>query len=316
MEKLIVSTSPHVHTRMTTGGIMRDVLIALSPAAIASVILFGLKSLYIIIACTVSAVVAEYLFNLITRKTQTVSDCSAAVTGVILALSLPASTKIWHCVLGAVIAIVVVKCLFGGIGCNFANPAVTARIFLIFSFAEIGGGTLTRFMDEADLVTGATPLEIMQSGRPLRLIPDFMDMFLGNRSGAIGETCALAILIGFAYLVVRRIIRWEVPVIFVATVFVMTLAIKGDLTFATYQILSGGLLFGAVFMATDYVTTPLTVKGKMLFALGCGIITTVIRLYGDYPEGVSFAILLMNIVSPYLEKLTAPRPLGGKKNER
>ncbi len=316
MEKLIVSTSPHVHTRMTTGRIMRDVLIALSPAAIASVILFGLKSLYIIIACTVSAVVAEYLFNLITKKTQTVSDCSAAVTGVILALSLPASTKIWHCVLGAVIAIVVVKCLFGGIGCNFANPAVTARIFLIFSFAEIGGGTLTRFMDEADLVTGATPLEIMQSGRPLRLIPDFMDMFLGNRSGAIGETCALAILIGFAYLVVRRIIRWEVPVIFVATVFVMTLAIKGDLTFATYQILSGGLLFGAVFMATDYVTTPLTVKGKMLFALGCGIITTVIRLYGDYPEGVSFAILLMNIVSPYLEKLTAPRPLGGKKNER
>ena len=300
---------------MTTSSIMRDVLIALSPAVIASVILFGMKALLIVSVCTASAILSEFVFNLITKKAQTVGDLSAAVTGVILALSLPSSAKIWHCVLGAVIAIIVVKCLFGGIGYNFANPAVTARIFLIFSFAEIGGAEITRFMDEDVLVTGATPLEIMQSGRPLRLIPEFKDLILGNRSGAIGETCVIAIVIGFLYLAVKRIIRWEVPTIFVATVFLMTLAIKGDLTFATYQVLTGGLLFGAVFMATDYVTTPITVKGKMLFAFGCGVITSVIRLYGSYPEGVSFAILLMNIVSPYLEKLTAPRPLGGKKNE-
>ena len=316
MEKLIVSTSPHVHTRMTTGSIMRDVLIALSPAVIASLVLFGLKSLLIIATCTVSAILSEYVFNVLTKKKQTVGDFSAAVTGVILALTLPATVKIWHCILGAVIAIIVVKCLFGGIGCNFANPAVTSRIFLIFSFAEIGGGTATKFMSEADLVTGATPLEIMQSGRPLRYLPDMADMFVGNRGGAIGETCAIAIILGFLYLVLRKVIRWEVPTIFVATVFLLSWAIKMDLTFATYQVLSGGLLFGAVFMATDYVTSPITVKGKMLFALGCGILTTVIRIYGDYPEGVSFAILLMNIVSPYLEKLTAPHPLGGKKNEK
>ena len=316
MEKLIVSTSPHIHTRMTTGSIMRDVLIALSPAVIASLVLFGLKSLLIIATCTVSAILSEYVFNVLTKKKQTVGDLSAAVTGVILALTLPATVKIWHCILGAVIAIIVVKCLFGGIGCNFANPAVTSRIFLIFSFAEIGGGTATKFMSEADLVTGATPLEIMQSGRPLRYLPDMIDMFVGNRGGAIGETCAIAIILGFLYLVLRKVIRWEVPTIFVATVFLLSWAIKMDLTFATYQVLSGGLLFGAVFMATDYVTSPITVKGKMLFALGCGILTTVIRIYGDYPEGVSFAILLMNIVSPYLEKLTAPHPLGGKKNEK
>lgn len=315
MEKLIVSTSPHVHTRTTTGGIMRDVLIALSPAVIASGILFGLKAILIVAVCAVSAILSEYIFNLITKKRQTVNDLSAAVTGVILALTLPRTVTIWQCVLGSVIAIIVVKCLFGGIGCNFANPAVTARIFLIFSFAEIGGGVATKFMNEADLVTSATPLEVMQTGRPLSLIPSISDLLLGNRSGAIGETCVIAIVIGFIYLLVKRVIRWEVPVIFVATVFLMTLAIKGDVMFATYQILTGGLLFGAVFMATDYVTSPITRKGKMLFALGCGILTTVIRIYGDYPEGVSFAILLMNIFSPYLEKLTLPKPLGGKKNE-
>lgn len=300
---------------MTTSSIMRDVLIALSPAVIASFVLFGLRALLIVSTCVITSVLSEFIFNLLVKKTQTVLDLSAAVTGVILALSLPATATVYQCIIGSVIAIIVVKCLFGGIGCNFANPAVTARIFLIFSFAEVGGGAVTNFMNEADLVTSATPLEIMQSGRPIRFIPDFLDMLLGNRSGAIGETCAIAIIIGFIYLVARKIIRWEVPVIFVATVFVITLAVKGDITIATYHILSGGLLFGAVFMATDYVTTPITVKGKMLFALGCGIITSVIRLFGDYPEGVSFAILIMNIVSPYLEKLTAPKPLGGNKNE-
>ena len=315
MKKLIVSTSPHVHTKATTGGIMRDVLIALSPAVIASGILFGMKAILMIAICVASAVLSEYIFNIATKKTQTINDLSAAVTGVILALTLPLTTALWQCVIGSVIAIVVVKCLFGGIGCNFANPAVTARIFLIFSFAEIGGGAATRFAEEADLITSATPLEVMQTGRPLSLIPNIQDLLLGNRSGAIGETCVIAIIIGFVYLVARRVIRWEVPTIFVATVFLMTLAIEGDIMIATYHVLTGGLLFGAVFMATDYVTTPITVKGKMLFALGCGIITTIIRLYGDYPEGVSFAILLMNIFSPYLEKLTAPKPLGGKKNE-
>lgn len=315
MKKLIVSTSPHIHSKATTQRIMADVLIALAPATVASVVLFGLPALYIIIACVLSSIFAEAAFNLIVKKKQTVGDLSCAVTGLLLALSVPATAKIWQCVIGAVFAIIVVKCLFGGIGCNFANPAVTARIFVLLSFADMGGGAITRFMDR-ELYAGATPLEIMGSGRPLSHLPSFTDMLLGNRAGAIGETCAIALIIGFVYLVARRVIKWQVPVIFVATVFVISLVAKQDVTFALYQMLSGGLIIGAVFMATDYVTSPLSTRGKMVFALGCGILTAVIRLWGSYPDGVSFAILIMNILSPYIEKLCAKRPLGGKKNDK
>jgi electron transport complex protein RnfD len=316
MKKLIASTSPHIHTKTTTQSIMGDVLIALTPAAIAAVVFFGLKALIIIVACVGTCLVSEFLFNLFAKKQQTVGDLSACVTGMILALSLPATTKIWHCIVGAVFAIVVVKCLFGGIGCNFANPAVTARVFLLTAFAtNIAGGTLTNFQNP-DLVAGATPLEAIKTGATENLPPLF-DMLVGNRSGAIGETCAIALLLGGVYLIARRVIKWPTPVIFIGTVFVLSLIIKQDLTIALYEILGGSLLIGAIFMATDYSTTPINKYGKMVFALGCGVITVLIRFWGGYPEGISFAILLMNILSPYIEKLCASKPFGkvGKKNE-
>ena len=308
MKNLIVSSSPHIHTKTTTQSIMGDVLIALLPASVAAVILFGLKALLIIAVCVGTCVISEFLFNLIAKKKQTVSDLSACVTGTILALSLPASAEIWHCIVGSVFAIVVVKCLFGGIGCNFANPAVTARVFLLVAFASIGGGVATNFQD-VDLVASATPLEAIKTGATGNL-PSLLDMLIGNRGGAIGETCAIALLLGGAYLVARKVISWHTPAIFIGTVFVLSLLIKQDLTLALYEVLGGSLLIGAIFMATDYSTTPINKYGKMVFALGCGVITVLIRFWGAYPEGISFAILLMNILSPYIEKLCAPTPFG------
>ncbi len=309
MEKLIIATSPHLRSTDTTHTIMRDVLIALLPATVASFVLFGLKAALIVIACVASAVLAEALFNIICKRTQTAGDLSAAVTGLLLALNIPAKTEIWQCVVGSVFAIIVVKCLFGGIGCNFANPAITGRIFMLICFAEVGGGSFTNF---ADITSGATPLAAIKAGETN--LPSIADMLIGNRGGAIGETCAVALLIGFAYLVIRRVIHWETPVIFMGTVFVLSLIIKQDLTAAVYQLLGGGLILGAVFMATDYVTTPINRAGKCVFALGCGIITVLIRFWGSYPEGVSFSILIMNILSPYIEKWCAKKPLGGEKN--
>ncbi len=316
MEKLIVSSSPHIHAKDTTSSIMRDVLIALTPAAVASVVLFGLRALLIIAVCVATSVLSEFVFNVITKKKQTIIDLSAAVTGLLLALNLPAKTGIWQCIVGSVFAIIVVKCLFGGIGCNFANPAITARVLLLIAFAgSVAGGSDTVFMKSTDLVTGATPLEMIAAGNTDEL-PSLLNMLIGNRAGAIGETCAVALIIGFIYLVVRKVIHWHTPVIFVGTVFVLSLIIKQDLTVALYEVLGGGLLLGAVFMATDYVTTPINKYGKMVFALGCGLITVLIRFFGSYPEGVSFSILIMNILSPYIEKWCAARPFGKVKEEK
>lgn len=314
MEKLIVSTSPHVHTKDTTQTIMRDVLIALTPAWIASVVLFGLKALLNIVLCVGVCILSEFLFNLITKKKQTIVDLSACVTGLLLALSLPTTANVWHCIVGSVFAIVVVKCLFGGIGCNFANPAATARVLLLIAFSSsIAGGTVTGFQNP-DLVAGATPLEVIKSG-DVSTLPSLLDMLIGNRAGAIGEGCAIALIIGGVYLIVRKVISWHTPVIFIGTVFVLSLIIKQDLTIALYEVLGGGVILGAFFMATDYSTTPINKYGKMVFAFGCGLITILIRFWGSYPEGVSFAILLMNILSPYIEKMCAGKPLGkeGKK---
>ena len=311
MNKLIVSSSPHIASKSTTQRIMLDVVIALMPTAIAGSILYGIGAVFVILTCILSAVLAEVIFNLIIKKNQTVSDLSAVVTGLILALNLRADAPLWQCALGSVFAIVVVKCLFGGLGCNFANPAVTARIFLLICFTgTLSGGAVPHFSSAPELVSGATPLAVIANGGEL---PSMLDMFLGMRGGAIGESCIAAILLGFIYLVARRVIKFETPIIFVATVFVLSLIVDNSFTVATYQILSGGLVFAAVFMATDYVTTPLTRTGKMIFAFGCGLITFLIRYFGSYPEGVSFAILLMNILSPYIEKWTMKRPLGGKK---
>ncbi len=317
MEKLIVSSSPHVHSRLTTQSIMRDVLIALTPAAIASVVLFGLKALLIIITCVLSAMLSEFLFNLACKKEQTLKDLSAAITGLLLALSLPAKVELWQCAVGAVFAIVVVKCFFGGLGYNFANPAATGRVFLIIAFAvSVGGGSATVFA-EPDLVASATVLEIIKFGKTDAL-PSLLDMFLGNRVGAIGETCILALLLGGIYLIARKIIHWHTPAVYLATVFLLSLAVKQDITVALYELLGGGLVIAAFFMITDYVTTPINKYGKIVFALGCGILTVVFRFWGSYPEGVSFAILIMNIVSPYIERLCSYKPLGkvGRKNEK
>ncbi|MBQ8322064.1 MAG: RnfABCDGE type electron transport complex subunit D [Clostridia bacterium] len=312
MNKLIVSSSPHIKSKDSTSRIMLDVLIALLPITVAGAIIFGLEALLVVGICVVSSVLSEFVFNIIVKKEQTVGDFSAAVTGLILALNLPARADAWwQCIIGSVFAIIVVKCLFGGLGCNFANPAATARVFLLISFTgALGGGNAPLYSSSPELVSGATPLEVLTSGGEM---PSITDMLLGLRGGAIGETCIVAILIGFIYLVVRRVIHFETPLVFIATVFVLSLIVDNSFYIATYQILSGGLIFAAVFMVTDYVSTPITRSGKMIFAVGCGLITFLIRYYGNYPEGVSFSILLMNILSPYIEKLTSKRPLGGKK---
>ena len=309
MEKLIVTTSPHIQSKDSTQSIMRDVIIARLPAAVAGTVLFGWKALITILVCVGTAVLSEFVFNLLAKKEQTVTDLSAVVTGLILALSLPAKADIWHCIVGSVFAIVVVKCLFGGIGCNFANPAATARVFLLIAFSASIGGATAPILGGVDLVATATPLEIIKLGTDAEL-PTLWDMFLGNRAGAIGETSALALVLGGAYLIFRRVIKWQVPVIYIATVFLLSLIIKQDLTMALYQVLGGGLVIAAFFMITDYSTTPINTLGKMVFAFGCGIITVLIRFWGSYPEGVSFAILLMNILSPYIEKMCTKKPFG------
>ncbi len=311
MNKLIVSSSPHIKTNHETPRIMLDVLIALLPTTIAGVLIFGPEALLVIVTCVLSSIVAEYVFNIVTKKDQTIYDMSAVVTGLILALNLRADAPVWQCVIGSVFAIVVVKCLFGGLGCNFANPAATARVFLLICFADtLGGGAFPRISNQVDMITSATPLESLEVGGYL---PTYIDMLFGVRGGAIGETCIIAIALGFIYLVARKVIHIETPLIFVGTVFLLSLTVSNDLVFSIYQVLSGGLVFAAVFMATDYVTTPITRTGKMIFAVGCGLITFLIRFYGGYPEGVSFSILLMNILSPYIEKWTAPKAFGGKK---
>lgn len=325
MNKLTVSSSPHFRSPRTTRGIMLDVLIALLPALIAGSVIFGLRALLVAAVCVGSALLAEFLFNLICKKPNTLGDLTAAVTGLILALNIQVNVPLWQCAVGSVFAVIVVKCLFGGVGSNFANPAVTARIFMLLCFTGTVGAAAAPIISPVgekvligtsatgatvDVVTGATPLELLKWDGAL---PSLSDMLLGIYGGAIGETCTVAILIGFIYLVARRVIHFETPLIFVGTVFVLALITEGSATLALYQILSGGLMFGAVFMATDYVTTPITRTGKMIFALGAGVITFLIRYFGAYPEGVSYAILLMNILSPYIEKWTAPRALGGAK---
>ena len=303
MEQLAMSSGPHIHSKDNSRRIMLDVILALLPASIAGVILFGIGALWTILVCVAAAVLAEFLFNLIVKKPQTVGDLSAVVTGLLLALNLSTNVPLWQAALGSVFAIVLVKGVFGGLGRNFANPAITGRIFLLLAFTStVAGGALP------DGTTGATPLELI--GTEGAQLPTLLQMFLGQRGGAIGETCILALLLGFAYLLIRKVISWQIPVIFMGTVFVLSLLFGGFNT-ALYELLSGGLVLGAVFMATDYATTPITMRAKMLFALGCGIITFVIRWFCALPEGVSYSILCMNILAPWLEKWTRRKPLGG-----
>ncbi len=295
----IVAASPHVTTKNSTAVIMRDVLIALLPAVIAGCVVFGLRALLVVAVTTAACVFFEWGFEKLCHAPSTISDLSAAVTGVLLAMNLPVSIPLWQAVFGALVAIVAVKGLFGGIGKNFANPAITARIVMFLAFSK----TMTAWVFP-DAVSTATPLAMMANGESV----DYLTLLLGNHGGCLGETSALALLIGFAYLLIRGVISWHTPVCFVGTVFVMSLILGQD---AVGQILSGGLMLGAIFMATDYSTTPSTNWGRVLFGIGAGLLTVLIRFYGAYAEGVSFAILFMNILTPYLSKWTETKPFGG-----
>ena len=240
------------------------------------------------------------------KKEQTISDYSAAVTGLLLALALPANIPVWQCVVGAAFAIIVVKCLFGGLGYNVVNPAITARVFMLVSFASV---TITSQSIMLDAIAGATPLARVADGEAVSLT----NLLFGTHGGAIGETCAIALLWGFIYLLISGVITWHIPVTFVGSVFLFSLMMEGDAMKALALTLSGGLLLGAIFMATDYVTSPVTPLGKVVFGVGCGLLTFLIRYFGTYAEGVAFAILIMNILTPYIDKFTAHKVFGGKK---
>ena len=296
-QRLLVSPAPHFRRARDTQAIMLDVIIALMPSFIASVIFFGWRALLVVSVCVLTCVLCELLFEKLCKRPVTVSDFSAVVTGIILGFNLPHTIPTWQAIFGSVVAIVVVKQLFGGIGKNFANPAITARIVMTVSFAS----SMTSF-SRIDGVSSATPLTKLGSN-------SLLELFLGNHAGSLGETCALAILIGGAYLLIRRVITWHIPVTFVGTVALLG-AIAGYN--ALEYILCGGLLLGAFFMATDYSTSPSTTWGKVIFGAGCGIITFVIRQFGGYNEGVSFAILIMNIMTPYISALTCKKPFGTK----
>lgn len=303
MQKLTVSSSPHTHCKMTTQKIMLNVIIALCPAIIASGFIFGLRAVFLILICVSTSLVWETLFNLVTKKPNTISDLSAAVTGILLAFNLPPSLPFWMAAIGTFTAIVVVKCLFGGLGQNFANPAIVGRIVLMLSFTNaMTNWTLPLSLQTSDVTTGATPLV---SGNA-----EYLDLFLGKTGGCLGETCALALIIGGLYLVIRRIISPITPLFFLLTVEIFSIAAGFD---PLYQILSGGILLGAIFMATDYVTTPITMWGKVIFGIGCGIITCIIRFYASMTEGVSFSILIMNILTPYIDMITKTKPVGMSK---
>lgn len=314
MSTFVMSAGPHIRSTNSSRRIMLDVIIALLPAAIASVILFGLKALAMIVTCVAAAVASEYLFNAATKREQTVGDLSAVVTGLLLALNLSTNVALWECALGSIFAIVLVKCMFGGIGKNFANPAITGRVFMLLAFSSVAGGAMPKAVDA---VSSATPLEVLGglelSNLDFSAMPTLTNMLLGVRGGAIGEGCIIALVIGFIYLLVRRVIKWHIPVIFIGTVFLCYIIATGNVMFSLYEVMAGGLFIGAIFMATDYVTTPISVGGRALFALGCGLITFIIRYFCAYPEGVSFSILLMNLLAPALEKITPNKPLGGTK---
>ncbi len=305
MSQLHISSSPHIHRNRTTTGIMLDVIIALLPATIAGFIFFGLSALSVVLMCIAVSVLSEFIFCKIVKKEDTTGDLSAVVTGLLLGLNLPANTPLWQAAVGSIFAIVLVKCLFGGIGCNLVNPAITARVFMLIAF-----GNLAKPAFPIDSVATATPLPELAAGNEVNLL----DMFLGNIGGAIGETSALALLIGGIYLLIRGVISPEMPVSFIGSVFVLSFLIKDfSLTAALSQILAGGLFIGAFFMATDYVTSPATPKGKIIFGIGAGLITVLIRFWGNYPECVSFAILLMNIMNPYINIWSRRRLFGGVK---
>ena len=307
-----VSASPHLRSHDTTVSIMLDVIIAMIPAAIASVLIFGYRALIVMIISTVSCVLFEYIARKVMKRPNTVGDLSAIVTGLLLAFNLPSSMPFWMIPIGAFFAIVVAKQFFGGIGQNFVNPALIGRIVLMVSFPSAMSAWVTPTgWNSADAVSTATPLASLNGSLEGGVLPELSELFFGKTGGCLGETCAIALLLGFIYLLARRVISPVIPCVYIATTALFMLAAGGgDYIFMISQVLSGGLLLGAIFMATDYTTSPITVKGKIIYAVGCGLLTAVIRLYGSLPEGVSFSIIIMNILTPLIDRCTKPKPFG------
>ena len=313
--KLIVSSSPHISSPVKTKNIMLDVIIAMVPALLASVYFFGPRALALVAITVAACVISEYVSRKVMKREQTIGDLSAVVTGMLLAFNYPATLPFWIAALGGVVAIVVVKQMFGGLGNNFANPAITARVILLTSFAL----RMTTWIAphahkaaEVDAVSAATTLGMISSGNTAEL-PTYFQMLIGERAGCLGETCIIGLLIGGIYLVAKKVISPIIPVCYIGTVFVFSAVLGTD---PVMQILSGGLFLGAIFMATDYVTCPITNKGKVIYAIGCGVITVLIRQFASLPEGVSYSILLMNILTPHIENATMPRVFGVGKEAK
>ena len=312
--KLIVSSSPHISSPVKTKNIMLDVIIAMVPALLASVYFFGMRALGLVVITVVSCVFSEFISRKVMKREQTIGDLSAVVTGMLLAFNYPATLPFWIAALGGVVAIVVVKQMFGGLGNNFANPAITARVILLTSFALRMTTWIEPFAwkaGEVDAVSAATTLGLMANGSTD--LPTYAQMLIGERAGCLGETCIIGLLIGGIYLVAKKVISPIIPVCYIGTVFVFSAVLGTD---PVMQILSGGLFLGAIFMATDYVTCPITNKGKVIYAIGCGIITVLIRQFASLPEGVSYSILLMNILTPHIENATMPRVFGVGKEAK
>lgn len=335
--ELLVTSSPHIRSGETVQRIMLDVIIALTPAIIGSVYFFGINALKLILISVASSVFFEALIQKMLKKPITIDDLSAVITGILLAFNLPASAPWWLPIMGSAFAIIVVKQLFGGLGSNFMNPALAGRAMLLTSWpAHMSTFTGTR----PDVVATATPLAIMKYGMSPdgaasatasattsatieavtsatsaqgAELPELIDMFIGNIPGAIGETSALLLLIGAAYLIIRKVIDWKIPVFYIATTFVCLVLFGVESEFLPYHILGGGLILGAFYMATDYASSPVTPIGRIVFAIGAGFLTALIRVKGGYPEGVSYSILLMNVATPLIEKFTKPKVFGGAK---
>ncbi|MCC0699119.1 RnfABCDGE type electron transport complex subunit D [Clostridioides sp. ZZV15-6383] len=318
--KLIVSSSPHVRSNEDTSYIMKQVIIALLPAAVAGVYFFRLNALSAMFFCILGTVGTEFLYQKFTKQKSTIGDFSAVVTGLLLAFNVPASLPWWMCLVGGIFAILVVKMVFGGIGCNFINPALAARAFLLASFpvamtawTQPGVNWIGKNLDA---VTTATPLSFLKNGAAgLADLSNngisLANMMIGNIGGCIGETSAILLLLGGVYLMYKGIINYVIPVFYIATVFILTFLLGGfNISFAIYQLFAGGLMLGGFFMLTDYTTSPMTKKGQIIYAVLAGLITTVIRMYGGYPEGVSYSILLVNCLAPLIDKFVRNRVFG------
>ncbi len=311
--RFLVSSSPHIRSGETTQRIMLDVIIALMPALFAGVFYFGFRALTLTVTAVVFAVAAEAVMQKIMGKPVTVNDLSAVVTGILIAFNVPATLPLWIVAVGSIFAIAVAKQCFGGLGFNFINPALAARAMLLASWPVRMTGWVA---PGADAVSTATPLALAKGGVEAagQALPGIWDLFIGNVGGTIGETSALALIIGGAYLLYRGVISHRIPVAYIGTVAVFTFLFGGfNPSVMVYQIFAGGLFLGAIFMATDYSTSPMSAKGQIIFGIGCGFLTSLIRFYGGYPEGVSYSILLMNLATPLIDRYTMPKKFGEVK---